>query len=217
LQQEILKGNVNPLMKRCFFMVLCNRLLLPSSSNFIGSVDIKRTVDHQFFGVVDWSQAVFNDLQIAVLSWHDRDKNQLTQNIYGCAIFLLVIFFSSITLLIYFLQLLYHLTIHGCANFFVNRYTILILITHSLGTKGPLRIILETVDAKVDLQTQRANTRNRYPKRASRFDLLIDKDEDTSTLVLTTAIRPEVTAKRYSRGTRGSSKIALKQCNSPNR
>jgi hypothetical protein len=69
----------------------------------------------------------------------------------------------------------------------------------------------------VDLQTQRANTRNRYPKRASRFDLLIDKDEDTSTLVLTTAIRPEVTAKRYSRGTRGSSKIALEQCNSPNR
>jgi hypothetical protein len=64
LQQEILKGNVNPLMKRCFFMILCNRLLLPSSSNFIGSVDIKRTMDHQLFGVVDWSQAIFNDLQI---------------------------------------------------------------------------------------------------------------------------------------------------------
>jgi hypothetical protein len=73
------------------------------------------------------------------------------------------------------------------------------------------------VDAKVDLQTQRANTRNRYPKRAGRFDLLIDKDEDTSTMVLTTAICPEVTAKRYSRGTRGSPKIALEQCNSPNR
>jgi hypothetical protein len=78
-------------------------------------------------------------------------------------------------------------------------------------------LITVSVDAKVDLQTQRANTRNRYPKRASRFDLLIDKDEDTSTLVLTTAIRPEVMAKRYSRGTRGSPKIALEQCNSPNR
>jgi hypothetical protein len=77
--------------------------------------------------------------------------------------------------------------------------------------------ILEDVDAKVDLQTQRANTRNRYPKRASRFNLLIDKDEDTSTLVLTTAIRSEVTAKRYSRGTRGSPKVALKRCSSPNR
>jgi hypothetical protein len=80
-----------------------------------------------------------------------------------------------------------------------------------------ITINAEAIDAKVDLQTQRANTRNRYPKRASRFDLLIDKDEDTSTLVLTTAIRPEVTAKRYSRGTRGSPKIALEQCNSPNR
>jgi len=35
LQQEILKGNVNPLMKRCFFMILCNRLLLPSSRKWI--------------------------------------------------------------------------------------------------------------------------------------------------------------------------------------
>jgi hypothetical protein len=69
---------------------------------------------------------------------------------------------------------------------------------------------LTCVDAKVNLQTQKANTRNRYPKRASRFDLLIDRDEDTSTLVLTTAIHPEVTAKRYSRGTRGSTKIALR-------
>ncbi|XP_002455807.2 uncharacterized protein LOC8078188 [Sorghum bicolor] len=108
LQQEILKGNVNPLMKRCFLMILCNRLLLPSSSNTIGSNDIKRTMDYQLFGVVDWSQAVFNDLQIAVRTWHDRDKKQLTQNIYGCAIFLLVRFFSFITIFIIFFQLSCH-------------------------------------------------------------------------------------------------------------
>jgi hypothetical protein len=123
LQQEILKGNVNPLMKRCFFMILCNRLLLPSSSNFIGSVDIKRTMDHQLFGVVDWSQAVFNDLQIAVRSWHDRDKNQLTQNIYGCAIFLLVIFFSSTTLFIFFFSFYYYLTIFCSSNFFTSYFS----------------------------------------------------------------------------------------------
>jgi hypothetical protein len=97
----------------------------------------------------------------------------------------------------------------------------LVSITRWVETCENLRVseILEMngVDAKVDLQAQRANTRNRYPKRASRFDLLIDKDEYTSTLVLTTAIRPEVTAKRYSRGTRGSPKNALEQCNSPNR
>jgi hypothetical protein len=51
---------------------------------------------------------------------------------------------------------------------------------------------------------------NPISKRARRFDLLIDKDENSSTLVLTTAIRPEATVKRYSRGTRGSPKVTLK-------
>jgi hypothetical protein len=91
-------------------------------------------MDHQLFGVVDWSQAVFNDLQIAVRSWHDRDKKQLTQNIYGCAIFLLVVFFSSITLFIYFLQLLLlpnnvWLCQFFHPLFFINRYTISTTLT----------------------------------------------------------------------------------------
>jgi hypothetical protein len=89
--------------------------------------------------------------------------------------------------------------------------------THVSSVSDVSYVCYKCVDAKVDMQTQRANTRNRYPKRASRFDLLIDKDEDMSTLVLTTAIRLEVTAKRYSHGTRGSSKIAMEQCNSSNR
>jgi len=39
-------------------------------------------------------------------------------------------------------------------------------------------------------------------RRASRFDLTIDKGDNSNTLVLTTVMRPDVTAKRYSRGTR---------------
>jgi len=39
-------------------------------------------------------------------------------------------------------------------------------------------------------------------RRASRFDLSIDKGDNSNTLVPTTAMRPDVTAKRYSRGTR---------------
>jgi len=35
----------------------------------------------------------------------------------------------------------------------------------------------------------------------SRFDLTIGKGDNLNTLVLTTAMRPDVTAKRYSRGT----------------
>jgi len=39
-------------------------------------------------------------------------------------------------------------------------------------------------------------------RRASRFDLTIDKGDNSNTLVPTTAMRPDVTAKRYSHGTR---------------
>jgi len=39
-------------------------------------------------------------------------------------------------------------------------------------------------------------------RRASRFNLTIGKGDNSNTLVLTTAMRPNVTAKRYSRGTR---------------
>ena len=38
-------------------------------------------------------------------------------------------------------------------------------------------------------------------RRVSRFDLAIDKGDNTNTLVPTTAIRPDATTKRYSRGT----------------
>ena len=38
-------------------------------------------------------------------------------------------------------------------------------------------------------------------RRASRFDLTTDKDDNSNTLVPTTAMRPDVTTKRYSRGT----------------
>jgi hypothetical protein len=38
-------------------------------------------------------------------------------------------------------------------------------------------------------------------RRASRFDLTIDKGDNLNTLVPTTVMRPDVTAKRYSRRT----------------
>jgi len=60
----------------------------------------------------------------------------------------------------------------------------------------------ESVDAKANLQTQRANTRFQTLRRASRFNLTIGKGDNSNTLVQTTAMRPDVTAKRCSRGTR---------------
>ena len=53
----------------------------------------------------------------------------------------------------------------------------------------------------LDLQTQRANTRSQTLRRASRFDLTIGKGDNSNTLVRTTAMRPDATAKGYSRET----------------
>jgi hypothetical protein len=82
--------------------------------------------------------------------------------------------------------------------FFVSKsvFDMLILMMNL----GPTRRAKRCVDAKVDLKTQRANTRSML-RHASRFDLTIDKGDNSNTLVPTTAIRPDATAKRYSRGT----------------
>jgi len=47
-------------------------------------------------------------------------------------------------------------------------------------------------------------------RRASRFDLTIDKGGNSNILVPTTAMRPDVTAKRYSRGTRELTEVDSK-------
>jgi hypothetical protein len=90
LQEEILKGRVNPLFFRCFFMILFNRLLFPTSNSNIGPSDINMVLHPEFFSAVDFSQAVYNDLQTAIRRWHGRNKKQHTQTIFGCSVFLIV-------------------------------------------------------------------------------------------------------------------------------
>ena len=46
-------------------------------------------------------------------------------------------------------------------------------------------------------------------RRANQFDLAIDKGDNLNTLVLTTAMRPDATANRYSRGTQEFAKYCL--------
>ena len=62
------------------------------------------------------------------------------------------------------------------------------------------RPFLHFVGAKVDLQTQRANTRFNV-KACQPIWPTIDKGSNSNTLVPTTAMRPDVVAKRYSCGT----------------
>uniref|UniRef100_K3YEI5 Aminotransferase-like plant mobile domain-containing protein n=1 Tax=Setaria italica TaxID=4555 RepID=K3YEI5_SETIT len=89
LQEEILKGSVNSLFLRCFFMIVFNRFLFPTSSSNIDSSDINKAMHPELFSAVDFSQAVFNDLHSAIRRWHGRNKKQLTHTIFGCAVFLI--------------------------------------------------------------------------------------------------------------------------------
>ena len=59
------------------------------------------------------------------------------------------------------------------------------------------RVVGQENDMVLDLWDEHKNTRN----------LKIDKGGNSNTLVRTTAMRPDVTAKRYSHGTREFAKV----------
>ncbi|KAJ1254391.1 hypothetical protein BS78_K072700 [Paspalum vaginatum] len=96
LQEEILKGNVDDLFFRCFFMIVFNRYLFPTSTYKFDYSDITKSKHPEDFGEVDWSQEVFNNLQFAIRRWHDRDRTQSTQTGYGCSIFLIVLYLDHL-------------------------------------------------------------------------------------------------------------------------
>ncbi|KAL6850318.1 hypothetical protein ACP4OV_020945 [Aristida adscensionis] len=96
LLEEICESRVDTLSLRCFFMILFNRMLFPTSSGNMDSSDIMKSLDVESFGEIDWSQSVFDDIKIAVRKWHDRNTRQLTQTIFGCAIFLIVYYLDNL-------------------------------------------------------------------------------------------------------------------------
>ncbi|WVZ91351.1 hypothetical protein U9M48_037538 [Paspalum notatum var. saurae] len=96
LQEEILKGNVDELFFRCFFMIVFNRYLFPTTTYKFDYSDITKSKHPEDFGQIDWSQEVFNNLQFAIRRWHYRDRTQRTQIIYGCSIFLIVLYLDHL-------------------------------------------------------------------------------------------------------------------------
>ncbi|CAL5000491.1 unnamed protein product [Urochloa decumbens] len=96
LQEEILKGRVDSLFMSCFFMIVFNSFLFPKISSNIDSSDINKVMHPELFSAVDLSQAVFNDLHSAVRNWHGRDRNQLIHPIFGCAVFLIVLYLDNL-------------------------------------------------------------------------------------------------------------------------
>jgi len=70
-----------------------------------------------------------------------------------------------------------------------------------------ITIVCNSIGANLDVLIQKWICKHKelipdsMLRRANRFDLTIDKGDNSNTLVPTTAMRPDVTTKRYSRGT----------------
>ncbi|TVU21685.1 hypothetical protein EJB05_31337, partial [Eragrostis curvula] len=96
LMEQLLLEGVDDLSMRCFCLVLFNRLLFPGSSFDISTRDIFMSLEPQKFHTINWPQAVFNDIQLAVRKWHSRKKSQKTQTIFGCAAFIIVYYLDNL-------------------------------------------------------------------------------------------------------------------------
>ncbi|KAL6648104.1 hypothetical protein ACP70R_012328 [Stipagrostis hirtigluma subsp. patula] len=95
LQDVLTKGKTDDFSIQCFFMILLNRLLLPSSSDYISGPVIALSKHWKSFGSYDWSQVLYNDLSQAVVKWHERDTSKRTTTVYGCAMFFIVYYIDN--------------------------------------------------------------------------------------------------------------------------
>jgi hypothetical protein len=90
LQDQLRKGDDDDLSIRCFFFILFNILLFPTSSWGISNHDVLLTEEMDRFHETDWCHLIFNDLCEAAQKWHTRSTTYVSTTIYGCSIVILV-------------------------------------------------------------------------------------------------------------------------------
>jgi hypothetical protein len=90
LQDRLRKGDDDDLSIRCFFLILFNRLLFPTSSWGISNHEVLLTKEMDRFHETDWRHLIFNDLCEAAHKWHTRSTINVSTMIYGCSIVILV-------------------------------------------------------------------------------------------------------------------------------
>jgi hypothetical protein len=72
LQEKIVKGRDDELTIMCFFLILLNRLLFPTSSWSISNNKVLMIEDMDQLRDIDWCQLVFNDLYEDAPKWHKK-------------------------------------------------------------------------------------------------------------------------------------------------
>jgi hypothetical protein len=91
LHEIIITGRDDDLTIRCFFLILFNQLLFPTSSWSISNNEVLMTEDMDRLLDIYWCQLVFNNLCEVAAKWHKRNTNHVTATIYGCSIVIVVI------------------------------------------------------------------------------------------------------------------------------
>jgi hypothetical protein len=92
LQDRLRLGQDDDLSIRCFFLILFNRLLFPTTSWSISFNEVLLTEEMERFPQIDWCHLIFSDLCEAAQRWHNMSINNLSATIYGCSIIVLVSF-----------------------------------------------------------------------------------------------------------------------------
>ena len=90
LMDRLSEGNDDPLSIRCFFLILYNRFLFPTSSWNISNTEVLLTEEIDNYPNVDVYQLVFNDICKAAEAWHTRDRTNQTTTISGCVLVIMV-------------------------------------------------------------------------------------------------------------------------------
>lgn len=89
--ERIEKGGIDDLTKRCFFLVLFNRLFFSTPSWAINNSEIGKTMNMSNFDDIDWCHMIYLDLCQAVTLWHQKiDEDQTAYTIWGCSTVILV-------------------------------------------------------------------------------------------------------------------------------
>jgi hypothetical protein len=82
------------------FLILFNRLLLPTTSWSISYNEVLLTEELERFPHIDWCHLIFSDLCEAAQKWHNRSTNNVSATIYGCSIVIVSFILNMVTLLL---------------------------------------------------------------------------------------------------------------------
>lgn len=96
---KIREGGTDDLTKRCFFLVLFNRLLFPMASWQMSNSEIERTKDMTNYANIDWRHEIYTDVYNQMRKFHENlEEDQVSYTLPGCSVAIAVRMMYSLSL-----------------------------------------------------------------------------------------------------------------------